>query len=339
MGNIKIFSYLVKPGKGIEPLPQISSTEIKDSENLSHMLMEVYKKSDEECTIEICFNKSEDGSQSNEAHTLIVNLSKDPSLENGKLIAERLCCFTTGRSGIGLLFLILEKDNDNIKLLISRFPADRGILASQETGGLNLEYLEQIFMKNPNYYKAAYYRGVPIEKSLWSGFAIDKQLGFYDNGIAQYWVHDFLKSGLMTNSKQGSKRFASALILASRKTKDISIKREIVSVITLMSGKNNQAISIDGLISTFSLSSEARKIIIECLPYQELASETFVFDAVEFNSTASYTTIELDNEATLTAPSPSFDSVFSQELVQGEEDVYEFSTKGKITNEKLKGRR
>ena len=194
MKNIKIFSYLVKPGKGIEPLPEISCTEIKESENLFAMLMEVYKKADEECTMEICFNKSEVGSQSNEANTLIVNFSKDPSLENGKLIAERLCCFTTGRSGIGLLFLIYEKNTDNVKLLISRFPADRGILASQETEGLNLQYIEQIFMKSPNYYKAACYKGVPIKESLWSGFAVDKQFGFYDSGIAQYWIQDFLKS-------------------------------------------------------------------------------------------------------------------------------------------------
>jgi hypothetical protein len=49
-----------------------------------------------------------------------------------------------------------------------------------------------------------------------------------------------------------------------------------------------------------------------------------------------FTTVELNNGGMLTAATDSFDTVFTRELVDSENDVVRFSTEGTITDQRFK---
>lgn len=335
----KIQSFLVEPGKGLDNLPPIHGKDIPLSGKIFDMLSEIFRDAESECDISVSFRMAEDGSQLNEVHSKIVEFSQKPELNIGMQIAERLCSCTTKRSDLGLLFLILGKEKDEIKLLISRFPADRGILVDKSDKGLSLKFIERIFMKNPNYYKAVFYRGRPILSDLWSGFAIDKQVSLSDYEIAQYWIQSFLCSDYRTTSKGGSMRFAKALLEASHSAKYLYIKQELTGLGLLIKGLNQEVISIDGIIDTYHISTDAKNEIYKHLQNPLSAQSPFVFDFDEFNKHAPYSSVELDNEGLLIAPSSKFSEVFSRNAVQGREGTFRFTTQGQIIGEQLRGRK
>jgi hypothetical protein len=91
------------------------------------LLNEIYRRSEEECDIDIAFRPDEHGRQANPARDLIVEYLRNPIIQNGRLIAARLA-FTDRRSGLGLLFLIGGLQGRDHKIVISRFPTDSAIL-------------------------------------------------------------------------------------------------------------------------------------------------------------------------------------------------------------------
>ncbi len=139
------------------------------------MLNDVYLKSNQQCNIDVCFNYSDGGEQKNPVEDIIVEYVSDPTLERGTQLAELLRDATDGRSGLGLLFLIMGEEDGQKKIVISRFPADNGILAETDRGGLNVAFLERVFMKNAFAYKAAAYMGQAVQGGFWEGRAVDRQ--------------------------------------------------------------------------------------------------------------------------------------------------------------------
>ena len=169
-----ILSYLVPAGKGQEEPEDVSGTPVPLSGRLFSMLSSVFEKSDTECKVPIRFIS--EGSQKSEVRSEIQQLLLHPTLPRGKKLAERLRDVTTGKSGLGLLFLLLGEENGQHKILLSRFPADQGVLAERKKGALQVEFVEQIFMKNAKTYKGALYKGKAIDSAFWDGHLIDRQI-------------------------------------------------------------------------------------------------------------------------------------------------------------------
>ena len=84
----------------------------------------------------------------NEFKKLLIEYSKNQSFENGLKIAEGLQYVTTQKSGLGLLFLIHGSSNGKTKIVLSRFAADEGISAKEAKDKLNVEFVQNVFMKN-----------------------------------------------------------------------------------------------------------------------------------------------------------------------------------------------
>jgi hypothetical protein len=208
------------------------------------MLSGVFEDADKDCDIPIRFLMADDGSQHNEVHSLLVDFVETPDQSDGMPVAERLRDFTTRRSKLGLLFLILGVDDGYKKLVVSRFPAERGILADADETGLSVQFIERVFMKSANLYKAALYTGSAPGAHFWSGHAVDKQISASNYEIAQYWIQGFLRSDYRTTSKAGTKRVAAALREASRTASDLSVKRELVGVGMLIGGFADSCVTV-----------------------------------------------------------------------------------------------
>jgi hypothetical protein len=334
-----IISFLITPGKNIIPIPAVQGTSIATTGKLHQMLLNVFDKSDVECFLPIRFVMSPEGKQENPARDLIISFCNDPSMDNGQSLAERLCAVTTNKSGLGLLFIMLGFGDQSKKLVLSRFPADQGIVAETSKGNLTVEFIEQIFMKSSAFYKAATYTGISYDQDFWHGLAVDKQLNTSTQQAANYWIREFLASDFVTTSEQGTKRFAIALRDASRSTQDASIKHEIFATSMLSTNLNGQSVSINNILERYQLSKAAKECIVSKLSYEDLANDAFVFDNMEFLSHAAFASVELNNGGILMAPPDTFNNVFVRERLPDKELEYSFKTEGKIIEERIRGKR
>jgi hypothetical protein len=331
-----IHAFVVHPKKGSTEATQVNGIAIKLEGKMFDLLQSIYAKSEQECDVGITFTPTE-GKQQNVCRDLICTYLEDPTLPNGRAIAERLELHTDGRSGTGLLFLIAGKEARDYKIVIPRFPTDNAIYVDEDPRKLTVEFLDRVFMKHKTSYKAVAYRAPSLCAGFWSGLAIDKQLNNPGGEVSNYWIADFLASQLTTTAAQGTKRLATALRMAAQKS-ELGVKREIVSAATLAANLGGERLSINDFIKRFNLSQAARSAIASELRTPRLANESFRFDASEFNNIIAFKSVELSNGGTLTAPSANFDEVFEQERVVGDGGEVRFCTQGRVINEKLRPR-
>ena len=136
------------------------------------------------------------------------------------------------------------KEGREHKIVISRFPADVGILAEESERALTVEFLERVFMKRATTYKAAAYQHTSLAAGFWLGRAVDKQINSDMVQLSNYWIAEFLDSDFRTTAAAGTKRLAVALRDAARKTGDVTVKREIAAAVTLGQSLDGQRLTI-----------------------------------------------------------------------------------------------
>ncbi|HEX7047423.1 MAG TPA: hypothetical protein VF275_07615 [Gammaproteobacteria bacterium] len=331
-----IHSFLVHPSKAAEEQPRIGGTSVGLAGRLFDMLAGVYQKSEKECNIDISFNANERGEQQNDCRDVFVQYVGHPSLASGRAIAQRLQVITTHRSGLGLLFLMTGIERGYRKLLVSRFPADNGILAEENERSLNVEFLERIFMKSATSYKAALYSGRSLRDDFWDGQAVDKQVNNNLVSISDYWIRDFLLSDFRTTSAAGTKRLALCLRNAVKSATSMEVKEEIASAVKLSRNMAGRSTSIRDFVNHFGLSDDSRALIVSSLKNETLFGERFRFSREEFDKHIAFQSVELDNGGILTAEASKFDQVFQQEAVAENAGEFRFTTEGSIVNRRYK---
>lgn len=331
----KIFSYLAYPSKSQDSQPEIGGAVIPMSGKLFAMLNEIFTKSDKECNTPIVFVPDEEGKQYNQCRNEIIDLIKTPSVPAGRKIAERLQKVTTGKSGMGLLFIVVAKEGTKNKVMLSRFPADQGVMAEQNAKTLKVDYIEQVFLKNAHAYKSAIYIGSSFDADFWDGNAVDRQTNHGIKSVANYWIRDFLLSDFKTTSKAGTKRLAVALKEAISKADELSVKHEIASAAVLAKNISGKSTSITDFLDQFHLSDDAIDLVIAQLKKPSVAGEKFKFDLAEYGNQLSYRALEMDNGAILSAPMEKFDDCFEERVAENS-DIRTYSTTGKVVNEKFK---
>jgi hypothetical protein len=325
-----IFSFLTYPRKGKAPGDPVEGISIApDDGKLSRMLIGVFEAADKECNIPVMFTADQ---QHNPVRTELLALLKKPSVANAAVLAERLQQSTTGTSGIGLLFVCLGDDGVNTRIVISRFPADEGVVAKHGAGKLTVEFVDQVFLKSAFSYKSATYLSTGKPGDMWKGHAVDKQTN--QGAIAaDYWIVDFLKSEFTTTPATGTKRLALALKEVARTSMDPVIRREIVSAVQLAANMPKNSMSIADFCNEFHLSQQAKEAVAAAVNPPRLLNDKFKFDKVEFARHISYKQVELDNGAVLAAPVEKFDDCFTTVRRQ---NALTFSTTGEIVEERLR---
>ncbi|HWW87218.1 MAG TPA: hypothetical protein VNZ26_26655 [Vicinamibacterales bacterium] len=300
------------------------------------MLDDIYDKSETECSIDISFNKAPDGTQQNDCRDLILAYAQHRRIDDGRALARRLQDVTTNRSKLGLLFLIAGDEGPHKKLVVSRFPADSGILAEQNAGELSVQFLERIFMKSAHAYKSAVYRDRMSPTAFWTGKAIDRQINAGADAISDYWIKEFLASDFRTTSAAGTRRLADALRTATAEATDIGVKSALVAAVQLAGGMNGQTTSIADFMQRFGLSDTVKDVIRRQVHNPSLLNERFRMDAEELARSAPLRSVELDNGGIMTAPTPKFDEVFTREAAGNGKQ--RFTTEGHVVDDKLRRR-
>jgi hypothetical protein len=331
-----IHSFLVHPGKNLEAPPEISGTVVAKAGRLYDMMKKVFDNAEEECQHDVAFSPNHEGQQQNECRDSILAYLKKCDLTHGRHLAKRLQAVTTNRSGLGLLFLMMGKNKGKTKIVVSRFPADSGILAQEMEKGLTVEFLERIFMKSATSYKAAVYLGESHDSDFWKGKAGDKQINSAESYIASYWIRDFLHSDFLTPGEAGTRRFAKAVKEAMNHSSDIKTKEEITALSRLLPGLKDKVASAKGILNQFHVSDATQEQIKSRFTRGSLFDEQFRFMPDELSKFLAFTSVELDNGGLLTAPSDNFDKVFTKETVDSSKDIVKFSTQGTVVDQRFR---
>lgn len=329
-----IHAFLVQPGRGITSPPAISGKKLPHSGDLYELLRSIFVANPDKRDFEVMFKIPPSGAQQNDCRDEMVAYSSLSSLANGQKIAERLQAATDARSGIGLLFLIAGTNGLKQRLVVSRFPANEAILAETGSGGLDLQFLKQVFIRRFHAYKALLLEDSNPSAGFWSGMVTDRQAGGTAENISHYWMSEFLSADFSETAAEGTRRLAEALKKAVKLNPNLEVKSEIASAVTLAKSVfTGQATSINGFCDHFGFSESTKKSIIAQLPKQSLAAKTFSFDPNVFKERLPYRTVEIENGAILTAPSANFTDVFHVE--EKPNGIVEYSTSGKVHDERL----
>lgn len=331
----QVHSFLVHPSKGEEDQPPIGGTKVPLSGQLGKMLTNVFDRASAECDIEIVFRPNAAGKQENECRDLLVAYIGSATVPNGRNIASRLQAITTHRSGLGLLFLMRGTANGSQKLVISRFPADQGVIAEEHRDRLSVEFIERVFMKSAKAYKSAFYESDSLQRGFWEGRAIDRQISG-PKELSDYWIRDFLASELRTTGPAGTRRIALALRDAIKTTDNLDTRQELIASASLLRGQHGKSVSGVQLIQRLGLSEGASKALEGSLPRPELMREVFRFDREEFQKHILYRLVELDNGGMLMAEDAEFDSVFETDVIDESEHRFRYSTEGAIVDTRLR---
>ncbi len=328
------FAYLIRPGKGLEKPPQISSNEIPPlAGKLNQMLEGIFSGDSGPHDFEISFTPAPDGTQHNECRSLLVDFQNGPLLQTGLPIARRLQSATDNRSGIGLLFLLSGNHGLKKRVVASRFPTDQAVLADASSGGLAVAFLEQVFIKRLSSYKALRIEHENPGSGFWKGIATDRQAGQSGEHISEYWLKDFLNADFAETPAQGTRRLAQALKDAVKKNPSLAVKTEIAHASSLAPAVfGGKSLTIGDFCNHFGLSTAAKETIQKSLPKAILFGKMFKFDQSEFKTIAPYRTVELNTGAILTAPSQNFEEVFHAHRIGIE---VEYTTRGKIRDQRL----
>jgi hypothetical protein len=326
-----IHSYLVHPDKGADTQTTIGGTEVKGKSRLIDMLTRIFTAAPGECKHDIFFTPNAAGEQQNDCRDLLLGYINKPTRGHGLAIAKRLQSVTTHRSKLGLLFVMLGSKGKHKRLVVSRFPADHGILADENESELDVHFVERVFMQSASAYKSAVYEG-SADAHFWKGKAVDKQINS-DVSVANYWIRDFLRSDFAVTGAAGTRRFAVSLRSAIAKADTVAVKQELSSLAHLLPNMDGKVKSSSQILEDYSLSPAAALLVRQQFPNEKVFLESFKFGADEFAQHVAFRSVELNNGAVLTAAANEFNEVFTQQKTGNQ---VRFSTVGEIVDDKLR---
>lgn len=330
-----IYSFLTYPKRSSpeDPLAPGTHIPVDDNNKLVRMLADLYTRAPKDCHVPIKFRADNDN-QKNPVRDELIALLAAPSVESAAPIALRLQKTTGGNSGMGLMFICLGTEGDITRLLLSRFPADEGVVAERKETELTVQFVEQVFLKSAHSYKAANFHANGRPDQLWDGHIVDRQLNHGSRSVADYWIVAFLEAEEATTPALGTKRLARTLKKALSETGDNSVKQEITAAAQLAGGiPPRRSLSIAQFCEHFHFSQATTNLVLRCIDPPRLANDKFRFDPEEFAQHLAYRQVELDNGAILTAPADRFDQIYERQKRQAGET---FSTTGEVVDQKLK---
>jgi hypothetical protein len=330
----KIFSFLTFPKKNASADEVVSGVHIPlDDGKLCMMLKAIFDRADRDCSVPVMF-VSDGEKQENAVRSDLLTLFEKPSIATATPLAKRLQSATTGSSGMGLLFISIGKNSEiDKRIVISRFPADEGVVAERNSAKLTVQFVEQVFLKSAFAYKAATYLWDGKPNQLWKGYVIDKQINHGSKAVADYWILDFLCSEFFTTAAQGTRRLAIAIKAALHSTSDMQIKAQLTSAAQLAANMPKKALTISDFCDNFYMSELAKQAVVSMVNPARLVHEKFRFDEAEFSRHLAYKQVELNTGAVMTAPADKFDECFKATKLK-EETL--FKAVGHVVNEKLK---
>ena len=325
-----VHAYIVTPQKGTESPEMPNGGPVSISIELKKTLGDVYKeaKFDSQTPVEFLF----DSSRANEFREKIIEYLWGNSNEAGKQIALRLSLKMDKRTEECLLVLTWgELDNGSRQLVIWVFPKEEALqFKAGSTNAINV--LEDVFSRTSRLRKAARYCGYNVSASLLGGHVLDFQSS--GEGIADYWISEFLLSRLSLNDEAGSRIVGEALEKLYNKIQDRSSREKIYAAIVTLKNKPNVPTRAADIASLFFAGDNA---IIgkfkRLFKSDDVYNARFKFSQSAFREVIKLSIYTLENGITVTTPIGISESDLT---IKDENNKRKLSATGIIESERIR---
>ena len=340
----KIFCYFTPAEKGNTNddiiKQEIFSLEITENNSVYQTLSKIQLNIKNDADLSIIFNSIGE-EQNNEIRNFLINLIQTKNIINGLPLALQLSKMTDKKSKCGLFFIIIGVEGEDDFISLIRFPAEEAMILKNSNDKIEIEELNEVFLKNSHRYKLAFFEGKTVKGGLWKGLAIDKQIN--DNyadlrEISKYWINDFLDCRLEVTSRKGSTMLAKTLRTILNSTDDEELKEDIITTSIAAKTINNKNTSISKFINNLPIKTKAKESILKSIGSTEFAESVFKFNVEDFSKIFNLKARYLDSGAIIMAPADEFEKDFSPELIDASIGLYKYTTKGITQKETVKAK-
>lgn len=305
----KIYGFITPASKNEAQKQDVKGKEILASEKLYEILVEIFSTVEVKCDIPIKF-LSISGRQNNPVLLKTRELDNSFSYENALWFAERLASCTDKTMKRGLFFIAKILLDNNTRIALCRIPAEEGITVNFEEKELQFDVLEDVFIKNSNKFKLAFFDSI---NDFMLGSATDRQINDTKKVryLSDYWVKDFLSCELEITPKRGTKMLADAIRKTIELTENETVQEELTLVIPMIKNVNDKKTSFDGFFSLMNLSEDTKNEVLQKLTISPTVQ--FQIDSDEFNNNCTYQLTIMDTGAIAIAPSNEFKDIWTIE--------------------------
>ena len=336
--------YVVPPCKHLDhaaAAEQIQGSSVTLSSRVHRYFHPKLVESPQSCTVHIAFTPTE-GEQRNDIRDLVRRLAFGDLAEQNEAsreLAVHLALASDKRSHrkspVGLFIVLRGVLNEEVRIVLFKFPADESLQATFAEEGLSISVIEGAFSRGTDFFKAAVFQGNRANTTFWSGQVEDKQASQRVSGVSDLWVIGFLKALPRLTAVEGSRILAKSLRNVAAKIGDPSMQHELIAAATTIKSQSDRNITLREFSENY-LSSEIREFFLSELGSPLLADVPFPLDSRTFDEQFGVKTVLLDSQFSVIGPLDAYENLNVYAQSDHDDGTAEITLRGRIISEQLK---
>lgn len=277
----------------------------------------------------------EDGEQRNEVRRFVRMLAfgdRHTREQSARYLACRLASATDNRSPTGLFMVLVGQAERRVRVILWKFPANEIIQAAVSNEGIKIQVLEDAFLRDSTYFKAAVYEDTAGDRTFWTGKVEDKQAKWGITGVSDYWIRAFLKSIPRQTDVEGSRRLGRILRELIKKSSSVEDQETLINAAYLIKSQHGRTITLRDFGRHF-LPNHLQQEFEKLIEAKGLIDIPFKVDRTALDRELKLKAITIDGQFVVRGPLDIFDKhVRVEELA---DDKVEVRLAGAITEKRV----
>lgn len=341
MGIVRLYAYSVLPQKGLEgaELRQPEGGRVANADVIAAIEESRAQANLEERT-RVDFTML--NGRQNEARNLILKLAfgEGPAVKAAADgLALRLSTSMDRRSHKYFFVAGVAKDDehpDTRAVTLWVFPSDEVFRPGQNGADLDVQLLKDVFSRTSTLKKAVLFEGRNHNADFLYGRVLDTQATARVQGVANFWVADFLAAHLSLNADAGSRLLGNGLRAAHKAATTTEEKDEVIAALLIARGLQRRPPQTLARFAEAHLPTEhLRDAFLKAVGRnQDTLNGRFEFSKAAFDDVVPFRQFHLEGNIVVTAP---FDEIGGERLRLVEENARRIlHAEGRVVDERLR---
>ena len=280
----------------------------------------------------------EDGEQRNEVRKFVRMLAfgdRHTREQSARYLACRLASATDNRSPTGLFMVLVGQAEKRVRVILWKLPANEIIQAAVSNEGIRIQVLEDAFLRDSTYFKAAVYEDTAGDRGFWTGKVEDKQAKWGITGVSDYWIRAFLKSVPQLTDIEGSRQLGRILRELIKKTSSLKDQETLVDAAHLIKSHHGTIITLRDFARRF-LPDHLQRGFESLVKAKGLIDIPFRIDRPVLDRELRLKSLTIDDQFTVRGPLDVFEDYVQVKDLP--ENKVEIRLAGTITEERIHAR-
>lgn len=340
MGIVRLYAYSVQPQKGVEAAEFVAPVGGKVS---NPEVLRAVEESRDEAALEdrtrVDFTMT-DG-RANEARDLIMKLAfgEGPAVKAAADgLAARLSKAMDRRSENYFFVAAVEKEDgneDQRAVTLWVFPSDE-VFTPRRGGDFDVDILKNVFSRKSTLKKVALFQGRNHRADFLYGRVLDNQATARAQGVAHFWVAEFLAAHLSLNAQAGSRLLGLGLRAAHKAASSPEEKDEILAAIQIAKQfQRRPPLTLGRFAEDHIRTERLREAFLRATGRNpDTLGGRFEFVKESFDEVVPFRQFHLENNIVVTVP---FDEVNGEHVQLTVDDAQRvLRAEGKVLDERLR---